>query len=74
MRNAAEPAQNLKARRLHIDCVEMELLRNVAANAERYTGSGYIDQDDAGVITFRIVRSHNRKYIGGGTPTGADDQ
>jgi hypothetical protein len=54
MRNAAEAAQNLKARRLHIDCVEMELLRNVAANAERYTGSGYIDQDDAGVITFRM--------------------
>ena len=54
MRNADEAAQTLKVRRLHIDCAEMELVRNVTTNAERYTGSGYIDQDDAGMIIFRL--------------------
>ena len=68
----------LKENKLHIDCYRMVLIQNKADNPRTFIGSGYIDQDDEGVICFKLYVASTKNtstpqgtidlFFGGGKP------
>jgi hypothetical protein len=52
--NEQELITALKFGKLHIDCVSMEAVQNKSDAPAKYTGKGYVYQDDDGVVSFKL--------------------